>query len=223
MTPITINPPALTPPFEDVGELLERLGNIPPHRIRMSPAPGLATEADLLAAMEAPRKRLCELIDGVLVEKAVGMRESLLAVWVFRLLDDFVRARNLGMISVADGPCRLTNDRIRMPDIGFFAWDRLPGGRIPDQPIPSIVPNLAIEILSISNTPAEMLRKRRDYFGAGVILVWELDPRTRTISIYSDPTTFTVLRDGDTLDGGTVLPGFTVPVQHIFAELDRHR
>jgi hypothetical protein len=68
-----------TAPPETVADLLARLGGIPPERIRMQPPPGLATEADVLAALAAPRKRLCELIDGVLVEKAMGFTEAVLA------------------------------------------------------------------------------------------------------------------------------------------------
>jgi hypothetical protein len=71
--------PTLTaPPDESLADLVERLGGIPLDRIRMRPPPGTATEEDVLAALEAPRKRICELIDGVLVEKAMGYSESVL-------------------------------------------------------------------------------------------------------------------------------------------------
>src|SRR5271165_6654930 len=85
--------PALAspPPIEDLAELLERLGGIPPARVRYHPPPGTATEADVVAAMEAPRKRLCELIDGVLVEKPMGFTESLLAAALIEILRAFVR------------------------------------------------------------------------------------------------------------------------------------
>src|SRR2546423_4662519 len=99
----------LTPaaPFEDVAELLERLGHIPPERIRLRPPPGAATEADVLEALEAPRKRLCELIDGVLVEKPMGYTESVLATYLIVLLDAFIRPRNLGLVTAPDGTVRL--------------------------------------------------------------------------------------------------------------------
>src|SRR4051794_32987294 len=170
---------ALTPdaPAEDFAELLERLGNIPPERIRLRPPPGTATEADLLAALEAPRKRLCELIDGVLVEKPMGYTESLLASYFIELLNAFVRPRNLGLVTAPDGTIRLWPGRVRLPDVAFFAWDRLPGRQRSREPIPTVAPDLAVEILSPSNTPAEMRLKREDYFAAGVRLVWEVDPR----------------------------------------------
>src|SRR5215468_1891250 len=67
---------------DNLAELVEQLGDIPLERIRMRPPPGTATEADVLAALEAPRKRICELIDGVLVEKPMGYTESILASYL---------------------------------------------------------------------------------------------------------------------------------------------
>jgi Uma2 family endonuclease len=209
--------------FEDVAEMLERLGNIPPERIRMRPPPGTATEADVLAALEAPRKRICELIDGILVEKAMGYRESLLAALLIQTLNGFVRARNLGLVTAPDGTVRLWAGRVRIPDVAFFSWARLPGRRVPDEPIPTLAPDLTAEVLSRSNTAAEMLQKRRDYFAVGVRLAWEIDPETRTVAVYTTAaTSATVLRETDTLDGGAVLPGFSLPLRDLFAELDRH-
>jgi Uma2 family endonuclease len=67
-----------------------------------------------------------------------------------------------------------------------------------------------------------MAIKRQDYFAAGVELVWEVNPRSRTVAVYTAPAQFTTLTVADTLDGGTVLPGFTLPVRELFDELDRH-
>jgi hypothetical protein len=63
--------------LENLAELIHLLGDIPPERIRMHPLPGTATERDVLDALEAPQKRLCELVDGVLVEKTMGAMESI--------------------------------------------------------------------------------------------------------------------------------------------------
>src|SRR5947209_8508698 len=167
-----ITEPAAPPEIETLADLLDRLGGIPLNRIRFHPYPGTATEADVLAYLEAPRKRLCELIDGVLVEKAMGYSESTLAGFLITLLDAFVRPRNLGLISAPDGTMRLWAGRVRMPDVAFVSWDRIPGGRRPTEPIPDLAPDLAVEILSASNTRAEMEQKRTDYFAAGVRLVW---------------------------------------------------
>ncbi|HKI31029.1 MAG TPA: Uma2 family endonuclease [Gemmataceae bacterium] len=207
--------------IDNLAELVEQLGDIPLERIRVRPPIGTATEADVLAALEAPRKRLCELIDGVLVEKAMGYSESVLAAHLIVLLDGFVRPRNLGLVTAPDGTIRLWAGRVRIPDVAFFSWDRVPGRRVPVEPIPTLAPDLAIEVLSRSNTPAEMLLKRQDYFTAGVLLVWEVDPDARTVSVYTAPEGPTVLTEADSVDGGTVLPGFALPLRDLFAELDR--
>jgi Uma2 family endonuclease len=66
-----------------------------------------------------------------------------------------------------------------------------------------------------------MARKRCEYFKAGVRLIWEIDPRVRTVRVYTSETAFRDLTQADTLDGGDVLLGFAVPVTDLFAELDR--
>ncbi len=105
--------------------------------------------------------------------------------------------------------------------MAFYAWNRLPDGRIPDAPIPPIAPDLAVEVLSPSNTAKEMALKRIDYFAAGVRLVWEVDPRTRTVAAYTGPKRHRVLGEDGTLSGGAVLPGFKVAVRDLFSKLDR--
>jgi Uma2 family endonuclease len=210
-----------TDAIENLAELLEQLGGIPPERVRMRPPPGIATEADVITALEAPRKRLCELIGGVLVEKPLGYSESLLATMLIEMLNAFVGPRNHGLVTAPDGTIRLWAGRVRIPDIAFTSWDRMPGRRLPKQPIPELAPDLAVEILSASNTRAEMKLKRQDYFAMGVRLVWEVDPEARTVSVYMSPDNPTVLNDSDPLDGGTVLPGFSLPLRELFGELDR--
>ena len=159
----------------NLDDLVERLGGIPLSRILADPAPGTATEADVL---EAKRRfnRLYELVDGVLVEKDMGYVESLLAGALIQILRNFVVPRNLGVVSVADGASAFFLDLIRIPDVAFASWDRFPDRRIPKEPIPSLAPDLVIEVLSESNTGPEMERKRGEYFAAGVRLIWEFDP-----------------------------------------------
>src|SRR5258707_579147 len=77
-------------------------------------------------------------------------------------------------------------------------------------PVPRLAPNLAVEVLSRSNTPREMMLKRQDYFSVGVELVWEVDPVARTVAVYTSATEVTTLTTSDSLDGGVVLPGFSL-------------
>src|SRR5207248_10040832 len=135
-------------------------------------------------------------------------------------LDAFARAGNLGLVSGADGTVRLWAGRVRIPDLAFFSWDRLPGRRLPREPMPTLAPDLAIEILSVSNTAREMELKRHDYLSAGVRLVWEIDSEARTVDVYTAPDQRTTLNEEDTLVGDPVLPGFQLPLRELFAELD---
>ncbi len=214
--------PTNAPALENVADLVERLGGIPLDRICLQPPPGMATETDVLAGLNSPRKRICELIDGVLVEKTMGYTESILASYLIEVLNAFVRKRNLGLVTAPDGTIRLWAGRIRIPDVAFFSWDRLPNRQRPSEPIPTLAPDLAIEILSESNTLSEMLKKRQDYFGVGVQLVWEINPQDRIVHIYSDSETEdAVLSEGNTLTGGNVIPGFELSIGDLFAELKR--
>ena len=202
-----------------LADLLDELGNIPPERIRLNPLPGTAAEQDVLEA-ETRTGLAPELIDGVLVEKAVGYLESLLAMALGHHLREFVLPRKLGIVLGEGGTLRILLGQIRIPDVCFISRARLPDGGLPDSPIPGLVPDLAIEILSASNTPGEMNRKLREYFSAGVRLIWYIDPPTRTAIVYTGLDRSQNLTERDALDGGDVLPGFRLPLSTLFAELD---
>ena len=101
-----------------------------------------------------------------------------------------------------------------------MSWDRFPGGKLPKTPIPAVAPDLAVEVLSDSNTEGEMRRKLQDYFTAGVRLVWYVDPRTRTAAVYTSPEQCTVFDENGVLTGGDVLPGFELPLRELFAEIE---
>jgi len=196
------------------------LGGIDAGRIRSTPAPGSATIADLIRA-SAEDGRLYELVDNTLVEKAMGWQESVLAMVLARWLGNFIEGNNLGVISGPDGMSRLFGETVRGPDVAFVSWSRLPGGRLPTDPVPLLVPDFVIEVLSISNTRSEMTRKRREYFQAGVRLVWMIDPRRRTVAVFTSPEAVRIAEEFDRIDGGEVLPGWTVELEKLFAELDR--
>lgn len=212
--------PAISPKIKTMADLLDRLGGIPLDRIRFRPFPGTATVQDVID-IQQQEGMLCELVEGVLLEKAVGYNESSLAVFLAGLLNAFVIPRNLGIVTGPDGTVELMANLVRIPDVAFTSWDRLPGRRRPASPVPHLAPNLAVEVLSSGNTPGEMAAKRQDYFAAGVQLVWEIDPDARVVVVYTSPTQSKTLGPTDTLDGGIALPGFTLPIQELFSELDR--
>jgi Uma2 family endonuclease len=206
------------PPVRSIGDLLRRLGGVHPDRVRFDPRPGEATPADLLD----PANALCELIDGTLVEKPVGEEESFLAGSLAIDIGTYLRAKDIGYMTLPDGLVQLPAGGVRGPDLSVFRWDRQVGRRRPTDAIPEHAPDLAVEVLSRSNTVREMERKRREFFAAGTALVWEIDPRGRTVRVYTAAETYTDLTAADTLTGEPVLPGFALPLAALFAELDRH-
>jgi Uma2 family endonuclease len=205
---------------ETLGELLKQLGGISPRRIRMRPAPGTATEKDVLDILDRTNRQ-CELVNGVLVEKVMGYPESALAMWIGFLLQGFLEQHDLGILAGSDGALRLMPRLVRMPDVSFIRWDRLPSREPPSEPIPGLAPDLAVEVLSKGNTPGEMKRKLREYFATGVEIVWLLDLPRRTVQVYTAPDRSVTLTEDDTLDGGQVLPGLALPVRQVFAKVPR--
>lgn len=209
----------LRPPrhFDNAAEWLQALGGVPLERILFDPWPGTATDEDLLLFVERD-KRLCELIDGTLVEKPMGYWESLIAIALAARLSIYADEHDLGAVSGADSTLRMSSSgRVRLPDVAFISKARLP---TTPNPIPTIAPDLAVEVLSEGNTTEEMTQKLLEYFESGTVLAWVIDPKTRTVSVYHRPGQPTqVLEVDGTLNGEQVLPGFTMPVAELFRKL----
>jgi Uma2 family endonuclease len=126
---------------ERLARLCHDLGDIPLERIRRVPAPGSATEADLIAAMDRD-DLACELVDGTLVEKAVGYYESMVAVALIRVLGDFVERHDLGLLMGEAATLRLWPGLVRMPDVSFVSWSHFPERELPAEPAQDLAPDL---------------------------------------------------------------------------------
>lgn len=199
-----------------VADLLELLGPMPAGRIRTSPPPGTATEQDVID-IESRESRLCELVDGILVEKTVSIYESFLAIRLIHLLAGFVERYRLGIVLGADGMMRLAPGLVRIPDASFISWNQLPGRRVPRVPIADLAPEMAVEVISPSNTEREMERKLQDFLSAGVRLVWYVLPEPQEVHVYTAER-HDVLTIEQDLPGGDVLPGFVLPLRQLFEE-----
>jgi Uma2 family endonuclease len=223
-TAATTRAPKVAAPrrFRNGAEFLHDLGDIPLKRIIFDPWPGTATEADLLRYCEGVNgeKRLCELVEGTLVEKPMGYLESLIAAALIEFLRSHVRKHKLGLVAGEQGMMRLTKGLVRLPDVSFVSYDRLPGRKVPRAPIPSLAPDLAVEILSKGNTAREMKRKVKEYFAAGCQQVWLINPRTRSAKIYEAPTQVTEIDADGMLRGGTVVSGFSLAMRKLFEGID---
>jgi Uma2 family endonuclease len=218
MMPVSATKPKTK--FPTIADVQERLGHIPEARILSYPAPGTATVQDLLDG-SITGDRLYELVDGILVEKGMGFREGSLAAWMIFLLHSHLQEDNIGHVSGSDGMIRFKLDLVRMPDVSFIRWDSVDDTDVIENPAGGFLevpPDLAVEVLSPSNTKREMEIKLEEYAKAGVKLVWYVDPERKEVDVYpkGNPKRKKTLGVGDTLDGGGVLPGFAVPVAKLF-------
>jgi Uma2 family endonuclease len=207
-------------PATVVAELLESLRGIPARRVILCPAPGTATERDLYELHESTN-RPYELVDGTIVEKAVGFDESRLAMALTGALHHHVETQDVGRIWGSGVLTRLSPGLVQLPNVAFISWGRYPQKKPRRGQIPTVVPDLVVEVLSKDNTRQEMKRKLEEYFRAGVRLVWYVNPSKRTVRVYTASDRSTLLGEDQTLDGGDVLPGFALSIRDWFAEAER--
>ncbi|MCS6939841.1 MAG: Uma2 family endonuclease [Roseiflexaceae bacterium] len=176
-----------------------------------------AITAEDLAQMSFGEQRV-ELVRGEVIAMApAGAEHGEIAGFTFGALFNFVRAHNLGSLYAAETGFILARnpDTVRAPDVAFVAAERAAQqrGRTGFFEGP---PDLAVEVVSPNDTAEDVEAKVLDYLEAGAKMVWIVRPRTRTVTVYRSLRQVQVLRPGDTLDGGDVLPGFTTPVEALF-------
>ena len=140
----------------------------------------------------------------------MGFEEARLAGRLVYLVNSYLEQNDLGICAGADGMMRIAPGLVRIPDVSFITWDRLPGRKSPREPIPDLAPDLAVELLCEGNTKPEMARKVQEYFEAGVLMVWLIDPKKRTARVFSTVEKSVLVRADQELDGGDVLPGFVL-------------
>lgn len=205
--------------LQTIADLVDAIGGIPTSRIWLKPAPGTATERDVVRIVERGTG-LVELWDGVLVEKPVGYVESRLAVLLAYYIQHYLVDHDIGTVIGPDTMVRVKPGQIRLPDVSFYRWERFKGRRVAEISILPGAPDLAVEVLSPSNTRGEMARKRREYFAAGSQLVWEADAKSRTVCVYTAPERCTTLSEGDLLEAGKLLPGWSLSIEKWFGEAE---
>jgi Uma2 family endonuclease len=159
-----------------------------------------------------------ELVRGRLVrEPPAGFDHGRIGIRLAMKLAAFVEEARLGVVVGAETGFILSEvpPTVRAPDIAFVACARIPASGPPRGFFPG-APDLAVEIVSPSNSPAEIRDKVHDYLDAGARAVWVVEPRARTVTVHHPEREALLLREGDRLDGGEVLPGFGVQVGEIF-------
>jgi Uma2 family endonuclease len=179
----------------------------------------LYTADDLLNMPQEDGKRY-ELIRGNLIERTpANETHGEIGAVILYLLGAFVYPKKLGRLYTAETGFELFQnpDTILAPDVAFVSAARL---KPRTDKFATIAPDLAVEIVSPSNTKQEMHEKVALYFQAGTRLVWIVYPKSRAIYVYRAEDSVTILKPDGILDGGDVLPGFSVKVADIFSVLD---
>lgn len=160
-----------------------------------------------------------ELLEGEIVEVSpAGDKHAELGMWIGYLILDHVMKNDLGIVSSSDGGYILFTDpdTVVAPDVGFLTKARLTPATGGYYPLP---PDLAVEVISPNDTAREMRRKVRLYLRAGTRIVWVVYPDEQVIDVYRPGEPVVTLEGDNTLDGGDVLPGFTVPASKVFERL----
>jgi Uma2 family endonuclease len=158
-----------------------------------------------------------ELIDGELVPVSpASWRSNTTTHRIGRIVGNYVDDHDLGAVTSAEGGFVLFPDRetLLAPDVGFVRKDRVPPEEEHDR-FPRLAPNLAVEVLAPSDRMASALGKVSMYLQAGVEIVWLVDPVKRTIIVFAGDENPVTLDDDATLDGGNVLPGFSIRVAEL--------
>ena len=162
---------------------------------------------------------LYEFVNGEWKEiPRMGALAGLLASALVSYLNHFALPNRKGF-AVSEVLFRLAPDGpVRRPDVAYVAYDRwpYPSGLTNDPPAFDVVPNIAVEVISPTNSGDEIIDKIRDYFFAGVQLVWVIYPRQRYVYVYTADDKVVILTEKGELDGGNVLPGFRLPLAGLF-------
>ena len=161
-----------------------------------------------------------ELVRGRIVrEPRPGAQHGVLVEELIWRLSSHVRDRGIGRVVTETGfLLSVDPPTVRGPDLAFIATENIPSQGIPTGFWP-MSPDLAVEVVSPSNTNAEIGEKVLEYLASGTRLVWVVDPATRSVGVYRSRLEIRLLTEGDMLDGGNVLPELRIPVSDIFESL----
>ncbi|MBE0703703.1 MAG: Uma2 family endonuclease [Afipia sp.] len=179
-----------------------------------------AEEFAAIAQSPEYAEKLIELVNGEIVEMSKpGGKHGIRAMSVGAQLHNFVMAHNLGWVTAAEtgyilGRSPSGRDTVRGLDVAFVTRERAPDG-LPDGLVP-FAPDFAAEIISPGNSAADIHAKVRELLRAGTRLIWLFYPDTETVVVHTPPSDAQTLERDALLDGGDVLPGFTLAAKDIF-------
>ena len=203
---------------DTLADLLERLGGIPAARVFLDPPPGTVTFEHFERIDGRLGEWRCELVSNTLVRRTASMAQGVVQATVGTKIMNFVEPERLGVCAMA-APHLMVNGNVRRPAFSFVAYADIPDRAMLRQNAPPLPPTLAVDTFVAGNTEAEFRMKHDECFASGCRLAWVLFPDTRLLRVHAHPGNadrFTQLTADDTLDGGDVLPGFSVRVGDLF-------
>jgi Uma2 family endonuclease len=176
--------------------------------------PMTVEEFEQFALLPENADRLLEYIGGEIVEMVSNNYSSIVGALILAEITLYVKRHGLGYVTGADGGYRVAGERY-IPDVAFMSKARQPEpSRDAYNPNP---PDLAVEVLSPSNQPDPLRIKIANYLAAGT-RVWVVDPDARAVEVYTPGQRAHKIGIDGTLEGGDILPGFTLAVKDIFPE-----
>jgi Uma2 family endonuclease len=174
------------------------------------------TDEALMALPDDGRKY--ELVGGELVVSPTGFEHGYISLRLSTALMDFVLPRRLGAGADSSTGFRMKSGNVLSPDISFVRKERL--GKPITKKFFEGAPDLAVEVLSPDDSSKRVREKLAEYFANGTSLAWVVNPANRTVRVYHSPTDSKLLRTGYSLEGGELLPGFSLPLAQLFGESD---
>jgi Uma2 family endonuclease len=176
-------------------------------------------EAPETAAPPRPEEPLYEIVNGERVElPPMSIYASRIAFQLGIRLETHAEAHRQGM-AVTEAMFILdpVKDLRRRPDVAFVSAATWPLDRpLPESGDWQVIPDLAVEVVSPNDLFEDLLGKMREYFQYGTKQVWIVSPASQQIYVYESPTLPRILTADQELDGGTILPGFRLPVGWLF-------
>ena len=156
-----------------------------------------------------------ELVDGEVVVSPASYLHGEITFKIARIIATFLDDHPIGKVYGDNVGVIFPTGNLRSPDVFFIRTEKLPGGKSPDT-FAALVPDLAVEVLSPGNRSRYVANKIGEFLECGVTLVWVVDPKTQTVTVYRSLTDTQQFTATDTISGEPILPGFSCLVSRFF-------
>jgi len=172
------------------------------------------TDEQLMALPRDGRKY--ELLGGELVVSPTGFQHGYISVRLATVLMDFVLRQRLGLVVDSSTGFRMATGDCLSPDVSFVRKQRLHGQKEITTKFFQGAPDLAVEVVSPGESHRRPKQKLAEYFDNGTQMAWVVNPKNRTVSVYTSAEKVKVLHESEQLEAKTLLPGFAFPIKQLF-------